>query len=66
MISFFILLSVLASIDANCSPSITTVSGSEAPSGQICSGQLILNEEFNYFNPNLWKHDRTLSGGGVS
>lgn len=50
----------------NCRPTITTVSGRFAPSGQLCSGQLILNEEFNNFAKDFWQHEITLGGGGVS
>lgn len=55
-----------AEIAPLCTPSVTTVSGTHAPSGQICSQQLILNEEFNTFDMNLWRHEITMNGGGVS
>lgn len=50
----------------NCVPSKTTVSGSHAPHGTICANTLILNENFNALNKNLWKHERSMFGGGVS
>lgn len=55
-----------AEIAPMCAPSVTTVSGSHAPGGQICSQQLILNEDFNTFDMNLWRHEITMNGGGVS
>lgn len=54
-----------AEIAPMCTPSVTTVSGSHAPSGQICSQQLILNENFDFFDMNLWRHEITMNGGGV-
>lgn len=48
-----------------CAPSVTTVSGPYAPGGQICQQQLILNENFNTFDMNLWRHEVTMNGGGV-
>lgn len=55
-----------AEVAPMCNPSVTTVSGSHAPGGQICSQQLILNENFNAFDMNLWRHEITMNGGGVS
>lgn len=49
-----------------CNPSVTTVKGSHAPSGQICSGQLLLSEDFRELNNDLWKNEITMGGGGVS
>lgn len=49
-----------------CNPSVTTVTGTHAPKGQICSGQLILNEEFHQFNHELWKNEIAMGGGGVN
>jgi hypothetical protein len=34
--------------------------------GTLCSGQLIFDENFNKLDLNLWRHETTLSGGGVS
>lgn len=50
----------------SCRYTPTTVSGTKAPSGQICKGQLILDEKFVEFDRELWKHELTLGGGGVS
>lgn len=49
-----------------CRYTPTTVSGIKAPTGRICKGQLILNERFTDFDRDLWKHEITLGGGGVS
>lgn len=53
-------------IQSSCVRSATTVSGKNAPTGTLCSGQLILQENFNEFNRSLWTHEITLGGGGVS
>lgn len=66
LIITILVVTYVALINGDCVPSITTVSGSQAPTGQICSGQLILNEDFNTFNKTLWEHEITLGGGGVS
>ncbi|XP_055297431.1 beta-1,3-glucan-binding protein-like [Sitodiplosis mosellana] len=47
----------------DCTPSITTVGGSYAPS-EICSGQLILDENFDTLDKQLWQPEVTLEGGG--
>jgi hypothetical protein len=47
-----------------CSVSVTTASGTNAPS-VICSGELIFNEEFNTFDFQTWNHEKTATGGGV-
>lgn len=49
-----------------CTYTPTTVSGTKAPSGRICKGQLLLNEKFTDFDRDLWRHELTLGGGGVS
>lgn len=51
---------------AVCTESITSVTGPYAPKGQICSGQLIFNEDFNKLDLRRWQHESTLAGGGVS
>lgn len=53
-------------ISSACTPSLTTVSGYRAPQGQLCSGDLILSDDFNNFDMNLWQHEISLGGGGVS
>lgn len=37
----------------------------ESTYGRAKSGALIFSEEFNSLNLDLWKHDITMSGGGV-
>lgn len=49
-----------------CRPSITTASGAKAPKGPFCKGQLLLDERFTEFDRDLWRHEITLGGGGVS
>lgn len=46
-------------------PSITTASGSAAPTGVICPGELIFEDEFDFVDGNKWTKENTLSGGGV-
>lgn len=53
-------------IEALCTPSITKVSAGDVSLGQLCSGQLVLNEEFDSLDTGLWQHEITLGGGGVS
>lgn len=72
---YAVLLIVISIIGSNayqyvnpdfCKYTPTTVSGTQAPKGQLCKGQLLLNEQFYWFNRDLWKHELTLGGGGVS
>lgn len=49
----------------DCRYTPTTVSGTKAPTGRICKGQLLLDEKFTDFDHDLWKHELTLGGGGV-
>lgn len=46
--------------------SVTTSSGSHAPQGPYCSGDLIFEDTFDNFNHDIWQHESTLGGGGVS
>lgn len=48
--------------EAQCVPSLTTVSGPFAPHGPICSGQVLLNEQFDNINTALWQHEIKLGG----
>lgn len=48
-----------------CVPSLTTASGSYAPTGTICQNTLIFNENFNNFDTRLWSHELSMWGGGV-
>lgn len=49
-----------------CRRTLTTVSGTRAPTGRLCRGQLILEDNFNELDTDLWGHEVTLGGGGVS
>lgn len=44
----------------------TTASGKVAPNGPFCSGQLLFEENFDKLDFDVWQHENTLSGGGVS
>lgn len=70
LISFLVIFVVSLHFDAvaeaHCTPSITKVSAGDYSLGQLCSGQLVLNEEFDTFDTGLWEHEITLGGGGVS
>lgn len=55
-----------SSSDRTCEISETTASGKYAPKGEICSGQLIFEENFDRLDRDLWEHELTLGGGGVS
>jgi hypothetical protein len=59
-----LLLLCAVAVASPCDISITTASGTKAPS-QICSGALIFNEEFNTFDFQTWNHEITAAGGGV-
>lgn len=48
-----------------CEKSLTTVSGTKAPRF-FCSGEIIFEENFDYFDESVWQHLNTLSGGRVS
>lgn len=68
MIRFFVLALLALSVSAQqrCDvSSITTASGSAAPTGQICPGDLIFEDNFDYIDGNHWDRENTLSGGGV-
>lgn len=64
LISFVLSFSAILNAK-NCPPSITTASGSIAP-GEICSGSLIFEENFDTLNRNVWQPEVTFGGGGVS
>ncbi|KDR21213.1 beta-1,3-glucan-binding protein-like [Zootermopsis nevadensis] len=63
MKSLLLLLCAVATDASACGTSITTASGTKAPS-QICSGELIFNEEFDTFDFQTWNHEKTAAGGG--
>lgn len=69
MLLRFIVLAFLAfsvSAERDCVPSLTTASGSAAPGGVICPGDLIFEDNFDFFDYGKWSKENTLSGGGVS
>lgn len=45
---------------------VTTASGTFAPKEPIYKHKLIFNENFDKFNLDIWKHELSLGGGGVS
>lgn len=45
---------------------VTTASGTFAPKEPIHKHKLIFNENFDKFNLDIWKHELSLGGGGVS
>lgn len=56
------LLVLAGSVRPDCVSTQTTVSGSFAPTGQLCSGQELFNEQFNSLNTDLWQHEIRLNG----
>lgn len=56
------LLCLAGSVRPNCVPTLTTVSGPFAPTGQLCKDQVLFNEQFNHINTALWKHEIKLGG----
>ncbi|KAK9891859.1 hypothetical protein WA026_017347 [Henosepilachna vigintioctopunctata] len=67
---WFLLLAVeiltrISPSDAQCRPSLTRVSGNyKSRFRNICSGDLILNENFHKIDENLWNHELTVDGNG--
>ncbi|CAH1367168.1 unnamed protein product [Tenebrio molitor] len=59
-----LLLGVVHQCRSQCNPSATTVSGTHAPTGQICSGDLIFEDNFDELDMQKWQHESTLAGGG--
>ncbi|XP_044270616.1 beta-1,3-glucan-binding protein-like [Tribolium madens] len=65
LIITIVLLGFLHSTLAQCdTPSPTTASGTHAPAGPYCSGDLIFEDEFDEFDLKKWSHENTLGGGG--
>lgn len=62
----FLILAII-SLAANriegCTPSVTTVTGTHAPA-QVCSGELIFEDNFDFLDVSRWKHEISLAGGG--
>lgn len=63
LLSLATLCLVIAHVCAQCLPSDTTASGTLAPA-QICSGQLLFEDNFDTLNQTKWKHEISLWGGG--
>ncbi|KAJ8935957.1 hypothetical protein NQ318_015792 [Aromia moschata] len=58
-------LGSVQNISADCeTASLTTASGTHAPQGKICSGDLIFEDTFDKFDLKKWAHELTLTGGG--
>lgn len=51
------------SVTNACTPSLTTVSGSSAPS-TVCSGEMIFEDNFVNLDQSKWRHELTMAGGG--
>lgn len=67
LLIFFIFVNLQGGGSSDCpSPSVTTVSGTHAPHGRICPGDLIFEDNFDNFSLPIWQHELTLGGGGVS
>jgi len=58
--AIFIYIESLASA---CDPTETRVSGSRAPQN-ICSGDLLFEDNFDTLDQTKWGHDNTMAGGG--
>jgi beta-glucanase (GH16 family) len=48
---------------AQCTSTLTTVSGTKAPTN-ICSGDLIFEDNFDTLDHKKWRHELSLGGGG--
>lgn len=46
--------------------SVTTASGTHAPSGDYCRNQLIFEDNFDELNFRKWQHEISLTGSAVS
>ncbi|XP_055643292.1 beta-1,3-glucan-binding protein-like [Toxorhynchites rutilus septentrionalis] len=52
------------SSSSKCEKSLTTASGSKAPVGSYCPGDLIFEDTFDSFDLDTWQHENTLAGTG--
>lgn len=48
-----------------CEKSLTTASGPKSRT-EYCTGELIFEDNFDEFDLNVWQHENSLWGGGVS
>lgn len=62
--AIFLVLALQLGGGLACTVSKTTVSGSFAPKGTICSGDLIFEDTFDTLDFAKWQHEITLGGGG--
>lgn len=62
---FLVILITNQAFARKCVRSKTTASGTAAPKGTICKGQLIFNDDFDTLRQNVWEHEVNLYGGGV-
>lgn len=53
-------LSLIGIVNGQCQSSITTVKGLKAPSGQLCSGQLIFEDNFDVLDNTNWFYENTM------
>jgi beta-glucanase (GH16 family) len=51
------------SVNSQCRRSVTTVIGTKKPS-QICSGELIFEDNFDELDKSTWKFENNMGGGG--
>ena len=56
----FVAFSLIVQINGQCESSITTVKGLKAPSGQLCSGQLIFEDNFDVLDNSNWFYENTM------
>lgn len=67
MIAVSLLLGIVNGVFGDCAvASVTTASGTHAPKTQICSGDLIFEDNFDELDLQKWNHEQTLGGGGVN
>lgn len=62
--SLFLIILNLIFVDA-CKKSLTTASGPKSRP-QYCTGELMFEDNFNNFDLDVWQHENSLWGGGVS
>lgn len=64
LLSSILMVILIVQGSTGCTVSQTTVSGSAAPTGTICSGDLIFEDTFDTLDHKKWQHENTLGGGG--
>lgn len=62
--SFFLIAGFSVSESADCDPTVTTVT--HITESIACSKKIIFEDQFDRLNMKVWRHENTLSGGGVS